>query len=70
LDFDGPIVEVTSMAALSSIAERYDRVIRHTTDGNRNSSVVRDEVSWYRYQIRPERGRHARPAAAVPAGIR
>jgi hypothetical protein len=57
------------MAALSSIAERYDRVILHNVRGARHSYVVRDEVSWYRYQIRPDGGLHARQAAfdATPA---
>jgi len=56
---EGPIVELTSLAALHSIAERYDRVILHTARGERHSYLVRDELSWYRYEIRPERGQHA-----------
>lgn len=56
---DGPVVDLTSLAALHSIAERYDRVILHTARGTRHSYLVRDELSWYRYDIRPDRPQHA-----------
>jgi hypothetical protein len=56
---DGPVVDLTSLAALHSIAERYDRVILHTTRGARHSYLVRDELSWYRYDVRPDRPQHA-----------
>ncbi|HET9188127.1 MAG TPA: hypothetical protein VFN80_09245, partial [Acidothermaceae bacterium] len=59
LALDGPVVDLTSLAALHSIAERYDRVILHTTRGARHSYLVRDELSWYRYDIRPDRPQHA-----------
>jgi signal peptidase I len=61
IPLDGPIVDLTSLAALHSIAERYDRVILHTVRGERHSYVVRDELSWYRYDVRPDRGAHAAP---------
>lgn len=59
LAIDGPVVDLTSLSALHSIAERYDRVILHTTRGARHSYLVRDELSWYRYDIRPDRPQHA-----------
>jgi signal peptidase I len=65
IPLEGPIVELTSLAALHSVAERYDRVILHTVRGERHSYVVRDELSWYRYDVRPARGAHA--AARRPA---
>lgn len=61
IPLDGPVVDLTSLAALHSVAERYDRVILHTVRGERHSYVVRDELSWYRYDVRPERGAHAAP---------
>jgi hypothetical protein len=65
---DGPVVDLTSLAALHSIADRYDRVILHTTRGSRHSYLVRDELSWYRYDVRPDRAQHAaRRDAARPA---
>ncbi len=59
MSLDGPVVDLTSLAALHSIAERYDRVILHTTRGARHSYLVRDELSWYRYDVRPDRPQHA-----------
>ncbi|MGH3637103.1 MAG: DUF5305 family protein [Mycobacterium sp.] len=61
IPLDGPVVDLTSLAALHSVAERYDRVILHTVRGDRHSYVVRDELSWYRYDVRPDRGAHAAP---------
>jgi hypothetical protein len=59
MPLDGPVVDLTSLAALHSVAERYDRVILHTTRGARHSYLVRDELSWYRYDVRPDRPQHA-----------
>jgi hypothetical protein len=59
IPLEGPVVDLTSLAALHSVAERYDRVILHSARGDRHSYVVRDELSWYRYEIRPDRGQHA-----------
>ena len=67
IPLDGPVVDLTSLAALHSVAERYDRVILHTVRGERHSYVVRDELSWYRYDVRPERGAHAGPRRAERA---
>ena len=64
IPLDGPVVDLTSLAALHSVAERYDRVILHTVRGERHSYVVRDELSWYRYDVRPDRGAHAAPRRA------
>jgi hypothetical protein len=68
IPLDGPVVDLTSLAALHSVAERYDRVILHVVRGERHSYVVRDELSWYRYDLRPERGAHAAPRRAERTG--
>jgi hypothetical protein len=59
MPLDGPVVDLTTLAALHSIDERNDRVILHTTRGARHSYLVRDELSWYRYDVRPDRPQHA-----------
>jgi signal peptidase I len=68
MPLDGPVVDLTSLAALHSIAERYDRVILHTTRGARHSYLVRDELSWYRYDVRPDRPQHAARRDGVKPG--
>lgn len=48
------VTEVPDIESLVRLADRYDRVVLHTTEGSRDAYLVDDGVAVYRYRTVPD----------------
>ncbi len=65
----GQLVEISDMAALARIAERYDRMILHETNEGSDTFSVADDGVLYRYAVVTEAAPSVDEPGAEPAPV-
>ena len=64
-----PVTDVADMEALVRLAERYERLVLHSEDGDDHTFVVDDAGSIYRYRVRETFRRSRRPRGQATASV-